>query len=361
MFFIFSRIILGEFAIDTVDEEAEMDQEPELVFEMSDDDSDNFITVDEPTEDKEEETIEVAESEKQFEDVPVTDHGDQKSNETIVKSPESKYWTEEELEAIGGKSTWLNGTLVDAMGPLFVIKLDESFTQLCPKLLIVNPFHIEGLKPACKSLQDEDAEILALMIRDLITYGLTKWELKVTYSYSKRLEQLTGHTVVTAEATPLCPGLNMNYCHTMQLEGVIGEPENVLNCWKEYARQFGLEIYSSPDDPLPSPEIREGVLLGNFIQTECLAISEPRNLTTFTIVHKDAYTEGKEWFLDTNDLERDINLHAGRFVIFRGTDEKLKRGFIEEISSDPAIANIRGIDDGRPYSVEAAEIYVYKC
>ena len=53
------------------------------MFEMSEDDSENFVTVEEPTEDKEEVTTEVVETEKQFEDVPVTDHGDQKSNETI--------------------------------------------------------------------------------------------------------------------------------------------------------------------------------------------------------------------------------------------------------------------------------------
>ena len=334
------------------------------MFEMSEDDlddSENFVTVEEPTEDKEEETTEVVEAEKQFEDVPVTDHGDQKSNETIFKVPESKYWTEEELQAIGGKSTDLTGTLVDAIGPLFVMKIDESFTQLSPKLLIVNPFHIDELKPACKSLQDEDAESMASMTRDLMAFGLTKWELKVTYSYSKRLESLTGHTVVSAEATPDCPGLNLNYCRTMQLDGVIGNPDDVLSCWKDYAREFGIDFYSSPTDPLPSPELREGVLLGNFIQTESLAISEPRNLTTFAIVHKDSYTEGKEWTLETNDLERDINLHAARFVIFKGDDGKLKRGFIEEVTSQPTIAQIRGIDDGRCHSIVADEVYVYKC
>ena len=134
-------------------------QEEEII-EESEAETSQYVTVDE-----------IAETE---EHTP-TAHGDQ-LDETLleisveektaievvnVKEPLSKFWTEEELTKIQTKPSTVMGSLVDAQGPFFIVKLDDDI--LGEKELYLNPFNIKEYEPTEEVMQGEFWDIYCIL------------------------------------------------------------------------------------------------------------------------------------------------------------------------------------------------------
>ena len=132
----------------------------EEIIEESEAETSQYVTVDE-----------IAETE---EHTP-TAHGDQ-LDETLleisveektaievvnVKEPLSKFWTEEELTKIQTKPSTVMGSLVDAQGPLFIVKLDDDI--LGEKELYLNPFNMKEYEPTEKDMQGEFSDFNCIL------------------------------------------------------------------------------------------------------------------------------------------------------------------------------------------------------